>query len=96
MQKVAQQGTMFQKMVQYMELALSLAQVVRPDMVPGLSQDLMATVGGGSPSGMVGGLASLSKGVGDANGDGMTEHPTVEKARAQSQQASSPEEGPKS
>lgn len=96
MQKVARQGTMFQKMVQYMELALSLAQVARPDMVPGLSQDIMATVGGGAPSGMVGGLASLSNGVGDANADGMTEHPVVEKARAQSQQASSPEEGPKS
>ena len=53
MQKVAQQGTMFQKLVQYMELALTFAQMVRPDMVPGISQDIMQTMGAaaGVPAG---------------------------------------------
>lgn len=53
MQKVAQNGTMFQKLVQYMELALTFAQMVRPDMVPGISQDIMQTMGAaaGVPAG---------------------------------------------
>lgn len=53
MQKVAQNGTMFQKLVQYMELALTFAQIARPDMVPGISQDIMQTMGAaaGVPAG---------------------------------------------
>ena len=45
MQKVAQNGTMFQKLVQYMQMSLMLAQMARPDMVPGISQDIMSTMG---------------------------------------------------
>ena len=45
MQKVAQNGTMFQKLVQYMQLSLMLAQKAAPDMVAGLSQAVMQTVG---------------------------------------------------
>ena len=53
MQKVAQNGTMFQKLVQYMELALTFAQIARPDMVPGISQNIMQTMGAaaGVPAG---------------------------------------------
>jgi hypothetical protein len=47
MQKVSQNGTMFQKLTQYMQLALMLAQKAAPEMVAGLSQDVMNTVGGG-------------------------------------------------
>jgi heptaprenylglyceryl phosphate synthase len=47
MQKVSQNGTMFQKLTQYMQLSLMLAQKAAPEMVAGLSQDVMATVGGG-------------------------------------------------
>lgn len=50
MQKISQNGTMFQKLVQYMQLALMLARSARPDMVEGLSNDIMQTVGGGMPS----------------------------------------------
>ena len=61
MQKVAQNGTMFQKLVQYMELALTFAQMARPDMVPGISQDIMATMGAsaGTPAG--GGGANMAE-----------------------------------
>ena len=45
MQKVAQNGTMFQKLVQYMQLSLMLAQKAAPEMVPGLSQAVMQTMG---------------------------------------------------
>jgi hypothetical protein len=47
MQKVSQNGTMFQKLTQYMQLSLMLAQKAAPEMVAGLSQDVMNTVGGG-------------------------------------------------
>ena len=47
MQKVSQNGTMFQKLTQYMQLSLMLAQKAAPGMVAGLSQDVMNTVGGG-------------------------------------------------
>lgn len=45
MQKIAQNGTMQQKLIQYMQLALTLAQMARPDLVEGLSQDIMQTMG---------------------------------------------------
>lgn len=45
MNKIAQNGTMFQKLAQYMQLALQLAAVAAPDMVPGLAQDIQQTVG---------------------------------------------------
>lgn len=45
MQKVAKNGTIFQKLTQYMQLALMLAATARPDMVEGISQDIMQTVG---------------------------------------------------
>lgn len=45
MQKISQNGTMFQKLQQYMQLALQLAMRAAPDMVQGLSQDIMQTMG---------------------------------------------------
>lgn len=44
-QKIEQNGTMFQKLVQYMQMALMLAQRAAPEMVEGLSNDIMATMG---------------------------------------------------
>ena len=44
MQKLTQQGTMQQKLIQYMQLALTFAAQVRPDMVQGLSQDVQMTM----------------------------------------------------
>lgn len=45
MQKISRNGTMFQKLQQYMQLALQLAMRAAPDMVQGLSQDIMQTMG---------------------------------------------------
>lgn len=45
MQKIARQGTIFQKLTQYMQLALMLAAKCQPDMVDGISQDIMSTLG---------------------------------------------------
>lgn len=45
MQKVSQSGTMFQKLIQYMQLSLQLAAKAAPEMVQGLSNDIMQTMG---------------------------------------------------
>ena len=91
MQKVAQNGTMFQKLVQYMHLALILAATAAPEMVQGLSQDIMKTVGEGG-----GNAAAAPTQVfqGD-NIDGLSksENAQVENARARSEGASQPDGG---
>ena len=91
MQKIAQNGNMFQKLVQYMQLALELAKIARPDMVPGLSQDIMATVGG---AGVIAGGASAQMFQGDnIKGLGKAESPVTEKAREQSNNSAQPDSG---
>ena len=91
MQKIAQNGTMFQKLVQYMQLAVSLAQMARPDMVPGLSQDIMATVGGAG--GMAGGSAGALFQSDHMAGAGKKENAIVENARERSNNSSQPDSG---
>ena len=91
MQKIAQNGNMFQKLVQYMQLALELAKIARPDMVPGLSQNIMATVGG---AGIIAGGASAQMFQGDnIEGLGKQESSVTEKAREQSNNSAQPDSG---
>lgn len=59
MQKVAQQGTMYQKLLQYMQLALTMAQAIDPMMAEQISQDVMMTMGGGMAGGGVGASANM-------------------------------------
>ena len=90
MQKVAQNGTMFQKLIQYMQLALTLAAKAAPDMVQGLSQDIMQTMGGGAPMG--GGNAKIMQSD-NIKGLGENEPANVEKARSRAGEASQPDGG---
>lgn len=86
--KVEQNGTLFQKLCQYMQMALQLATVAAPQMVEGLSQDIISTMGvdpGAMAVGIGGRAASL--------GEDQKEHANVDKARAQSQNASQPDGG---
>lgn len=84
MQRVSQQGTLRDKLGQYMQLALTLAAKAAPEMVQGLSQDILQTMGGGAviPQGQV------------AAQQPEAEHPYVQQAREQSRAAAEPEEGP--
>ena len=91
MQKVAKNGTMFQKLVQYMQLALMFAQAMRPDMVPGISQDIMQTMGGGGAA--PGGGAAQMYQSDNIAGAGKKESTRVANARSQSSQASQPDGG---
>ena len=85
MQRVAQQGTLRDKLGQYMQLALTLAAKAAPEMVQGLSQDILQTMGGG---------AAIPQGQVAAQQQPEAEHPYVQQAREQSRAAAEPEEGP--
>ena len=91
MQKVAQNGTMFQKLVQYMQLALVFAQAARPDMVPGISQDIMNTMGASGAMG-AGGASQMVQSDHIA-GTGKKEPANVANARSRASEASQPDGG---
>ena len=90
MQKIAQNGTMFQKLIQYMQLALTLAAKAAPEMVEGLSQDVMQTMG---VAGQMGGGSSQMFQSDNIAGIGKQEPTIVENARARSGEASQPDGG---
>ena len=92
-QKVEQNGTMFQKLIQYMQLALTLAAKAAPDMVNGLSQDIMNTMGVAPQTNNDGSMPDLEESNNLTGGFNQKEHPVVEKARAKSQNASQPDGG---
>ena len=82
MQKVAQNGTIFQKLLQYMQLALTFAQAAQPQMAETIAQDIMQTMGGGTMAG-----AGASGGLFQS---GNKENAVVQKARERSNSASQP------
>lgn len=86
MQKVSQSGTMFQKLTQYMQLALQLAAKAAPEMVQGLSQDIMQTMGVAPVSG---GAVAVPAEKTDAE----KEPAIVENARARSNDSAQPDGG---
>ena len=91
MQKVAQNGTMFQKLVQYMQMAYMLAQVAAPEYVPQIEQDMAMTMGGAMPQ-MGGGAPQMMESDNIA-GIPKKEHGIVSNAREKSQNASQPDSG---
>lgn len=90
MQKVAKNGTMFQKLAQYMQLALMLAAKARPEMVQGISQDIMQIMGAGgvTMADSAGGLAQLAGN--NISGAAKGEAGNVKNARERSANASQP------
>lgn len=91
-QMVSKTGTMYQKLVQYMQLALAFAQTARPDMVQGLAADIQQFTGQPVSAGSAMPDAKLteSSNLGEPE---VSEHPLVEKAREKSQSASQPDQG---
>ena len=90
MQKVAQNGTLFQKLLQYMQLALTLAQAVDPAGAEMIAQDIVQTMGGAAPMG--GGSSKMFQSDNIA-GLGKTEPTNVANARSRSSEASQPDGG---
>lgn len=92
MQKVAQNGTMYQKLIQYMQIALTLAQVADPASAEMISRDIMQTMGG-----MTGGSAMGSALGGMVQSDaiagiGRKEPGIVANARQRSAESAQPSE----
>lgn len=94
MQKVSQNGTMFQKLVQYMQMAFMFAQKVAPDMVDAIGKDLMMTTGGAGGA-MMGGAAPQMMQSDNIAGIPQKEHGVVRNAREKAQNASQPGGGAK-
>ena len=91
MQKVAQMGTIYQKLMQYMQIALTLAQAVDPSTADMIGQDIMQTMGGGAAP-MGGGNAQLFQSDHIA-GVGKKEPGIVANARSRSNAAAQPDGG---
>lgn len=90
MQRVARNGTVYQKLMQYMQLALSMAEQFDPAAAQMISQDIMITMGGGSPT--AGGNAQMFQSDNIA-GLGGNEPTNVKNARSRSGEASQPDGG---
>lgn len=89
MQKVSQQGTMFKKLLQYMQLALSFAQRFDPVSAETIAQDILMTTGGAGVPASGGGLTQSRAMAGDRGGAAAK----MESARAASAEASQPSGG---
>lgn len=91
MQKVAQNGTMFQKLLQYMQMALIFAHAVKPDMVQGISQDIMQTMSatGGAAAGGSAQMFQSDNIAGISN----QESTRMANARSRANEASQPDGG---
>ena len=87
MQKVSQNGTMYQKLLQYMQLALAFAQQYDPAAAESIAQDVLMMTGGGAPA--PSGNARLTQSDHIA-GNGKNETTKMKNARSRSSQASQP------
>ena len=87
MQKISQNGTMFDKLVQYMQLAFTLAQVAAPQYLQQIAMDLQQTAGQAPQMGAADPSLPQSDNIA---GIGKEEPTIVSKARARAQGASQP------
>ena len=90
MQKIAQMGTMYDKLMQYMQLSMMLAQVAAPQYVQQIAMD-MQTMGMAAPA--TGGEAPQMAESDAIAGIPQKEHGVVRNAREQAQNASQPDGG---
>ena len=90
MQKIAQMGTMHQKLIQYMQLALNLAQATNPMLADQIARDVIASNGGTAPVSAGGGMNPNIAQADNIGGIPKEEHAVVRNARQQSNEASQP------
>ena len=90
MQKISQMGTMYQKLLQYMQLALNLAQMTDPMLAQQIAQDVIQTNGGTAPAMSMGGASPQITQTDNIGGIPKEEHAIVTKARQQSNDAAQP------
>lgn len=76
MQKIRENGTLLEMLLLYQQMALQFASQIDPALAEQVAQQIMSQGGQAIPHDI-----EIDGGVGDANSDGSTEHPFVEKAR---------------
>ena len=89
MQKISRMGTMQQKLLQYMQLALNLAAATNPMLAEQIAQDVIQT-NGGSAAPMGGGISPQILQSDNIGGVQKKEHSVVANARQQSNDAAQP------
>ena len=92
MQKIAQMGTMQQKLMQYMQMAFQLASQVDPMMAQKIGMELMQMNGGEMPMNM-GGAAPHMVQSDNLGGIPKEEHAFAARARQQANEAAQPDSG---
>lgn len=90
MQKISQMGTMHRKLMQYMQIALSLAQATNPALAQQIAQDVIQSNGGTVPMGIGGGSLQIQQSD-NISGKPKKEHSVVANARQQSNDAAQPD-----
>ena len=92
MQKIAEMGTMHQKLLQYMQLALQLASAVNPVLAQQIAQDVIQT-NGGSAMPMGGAVSPKIMQSDNISGKAKKEHSIVANARQRTNDAAQPNSG---
>ena len=90
MQKISQMGTIYQKLVQYMQYALGLAQRCDPVMADQIARDIIQFGGGTVAPAAMGGASPQIAQTDNIGGIPKEEHAVVRNARQQSNEASQP------
>lgn len=88
MQKISQNGTLMQKLVQYMQMCIGLAKVANPALLPAIAQDYQMLTG--QPLAMGGGTKAELPESDNIAGIKSEEHPRVANARERASEASQP------
>ena len=89
MQKISQMGTMYQKLIQYLQYTIQLAQAVNPMLAQQAYMDLMQITGGAAPMGIGGASPQIAQSD-NIGGIPKEEHAVVRNARQQSNDAAQP------
>ena len=77
MQKISENGTLAEMLLMYQQMALQFATQINPALGQQVANQILSQGGQPIPQD----VGFKGEGVGDANSDGSTEHPFVEKAR---------------
>lgn len=93
MQKVSRNGTIFQKLIQYMQLALTFAQVADPEMAEAIGRDIMMTLGQSAGQPGAGGIRSGMAQSDHIGGINKKEPTNVRNSRSRAQESTQPNEG---
>ena len=84
MDKIRENGTLAELLLMYQQIALQFATQISPELGDQVANQILSQGGQPIPQDIG---ATTSKGIGDANNDGTTEHPFVEKAREGARQS---------